>query len=155
MAVIIGKSDVEDFFNDVTRGKFTSSRDEKFINFLYNLLEDDEHEIGYNDFKEVANECYNYGDEMTWNIYDWSSPEAYLYYQGEIDEDEEITPEQRKEVVDQFKNWVNKFLGLSFNGETFNEYTIRSLVAKAKEMGKVVIIDKSGDIAGVHFFNAN
>ena len=67
MAVIIGKSDVEDFFNDVTRGKFTSSRDEKFINFLYNLLEDDEHEIGYNDFKEVvhvyrADYDHNYTD---------------------------------------------------------------------------------------------
>ena len=90
---------------------------------------------------------------MTWNLREGSSPEVYLYWQGEIEEDDEITPEQRAEVVDKFKYWVNNSLGLPFNGETFNEYTIRSLVAKAKEMGKVVLVDKNGDIAGIPFFN--
>jgi hypothetical protein len=153
MSVIINKRDVEDFFNDVVGGKFTTRSDEKFINFFYSLLDDNEHEIGYKDFKQLVDDCYMYGDEMTWNLHDGASPETYLYYLGEIDEDDEITSEQRKEVVDRFKYWVNEALGLPFNGETFNEYTIRSLVEKAKQMGKVVLVDKNGDITGIPFFN--
>ncbi|MBO5827243.1 MAG: hypothetical protein J6R59_02060 [Paludibacteraceae bacterium] len=153
MSVLIKKWNAEDFFNDVAEGKFTSRSDEKFVNFLFRLIEDDEHEIEYSDFKQLVNDCYMYRDEMTWNLHDGASPETYLYYLGEIDEDDEITSEQRKEVVDRFKHWVNEALGLPFNGETFNEYTIRSLVEKAKQMGKVVLIDKNGDIAGIPFFN--
>ena len=153
MSVVINRWDSEDFFNDIVGDKFTSRSDEKFVNFLFNLLEDSEQEISYKEFKEVVEECYNYGDEMTWNLHDGASPETYLYYLGEIDEDDEITPEQRKEVVDRFKYWVNEALGLPFNGETFNEYTIRSLVEKAKQMGKVVLVDKNGDITGIPFFN--
>ena len=82
-----------------------------------------------------------------------NEPSKAKLYWGEIEEDDEITPEQRAEVVAKFKYWVNNSLGLPFNGETFNEYTIRSLVAKAKEMGKVVLFDKNGDIAGIPFFN--
>lgn len=153
MSVIIKRNDVEDFFNDVTEGKFSYKSHRKFENFLFEVLESNKYEVGYNEFKEIVEDCYKYGDELTWNLHDGSSPETYLYWQGEIDEDDEITPEQRAEVVDKFKYWVNNSLGLPFNGETFNEYTIRSLVAKAKEMGKVVLFDKNGDIAGIPFFN--
>ena len=153
MSVIIKRNDVEDFFNDVTKGKFSHESYRKFVNFFFELLETGEYEIGYNDFKKIVEECYNHEDELTWNLREGSSPEVYLYWQGEIDEDDEITPEQRAEVVDKFKYWVNNSLGLPFNGESFNEYTIRSLVAKAKEMGKVVLFDKNGDIAGIPFFN--
>lgn len=153
MSVIIKRNDVEDFFNDVTKGKFRHESHRKFENFLFEVLESNKYEVGYNEFKEIVEDCYNYGDELTWNLHDGASPEDYLYWQGEIDEDDEITPEQRAEVVARFKYWVNNSLGLPFHGDTFNEYTIRSLVEKAKSMGKVVLFDKNGDIAGIPFFN--
>ena len=154
MSVIITRNDAEDFVNDVTKDKFTHEGYRIFEDFLFKLLETDEYEVSYNDFKKIVEECYNYEDGLKWNLYDGSSPEVYLYWMGEIEEeDDEITPEQRAEVVARFKYWINNSLGLPFNGETFNEYTIRSLVEKAKEMGKVVLFDKNGDIAGIPFFN--
>lgn len=153
MLVIIKRSDVEDIFNDVTKGRFNYKNYRKFEDFLFELLETPQYKVGYNEFKEIVEECYMYGDELTWNLHEGSSPEVYLYWQGEIEEDDEITPEQRAEVVAKFKHWVNISLGLPFNGDTFNEYTIRSLVEKAKNMGKVVLFDENGDIAGIPFFN--
>ena len=88
MSVLIKKWNAEEFFNDVVDNKFTSHGDKKFINFLFRLIEDDEHEIEYSDFKQLVDDCYMYGDEMTWNLHDGASPETNIYYLGEIDEDD-------------------------------------------------------------------